>query len=108
MCRRSPEYRGRTAVISKNRQAYTVDNRLNVPHFPVLSKAFKIYINVELCRFVLATIYLLKFINRWCDAGVLRQDYERHLVEVDNFLTGRFINENEAAYRIQCAVKTKS
>lgn len=50
----------------------------------------------------------MKYINKGCGAVVLRlRKKERNFNEADNFLTGRFINANEAAYRVECAIKMK-
>lgn len=55
--KRSPENGGRTAITAKNKQTYTIDNRWIVPYSPVLSKAFKGHINVELCHHLHNEIY---------------------------------------------------
>lgn len=50
----------------------------------------------------------MKYINKGCDAVALRlRKKEGNLDDVDNFLTGTFINANEAVYRVECAVKMK-
>lgn len=84
--RRSPENGGITAVIGRNKQTYIIDNRWIVLYSPVLLKAFKEHINVELWCSLQAIIYIMKFINKGWNTAILRLgDTERNEDEVDYF-----------------------
>lgn len=103
--RRGPTDGGFIAEIKwKNNQMLTVDNRWVVPHSPILSRMFKAHINVEYCCSVKAIKYICKYINKGSDQAVftLHRDGEdtENINEVDRYQFGRYINSNEAVWRI--------
>lgn len=65
--RRKVDEGGRTAVLRKNGQDITIDNRWIVPYSPVLSRMFEAHINVEYCNSVKSVKYLFKYVNKGGD-----------------------------------------
>ena len=78
-----------------------VDIRWIVPYSPVLSKMFQAHINVEWCHSVKSIKYTCKYINKGSDQAVLQlQNTAPILDEVRSFVLGRYVNSNEAVWRI--------
>ncbi|XP_076029108.1 uncharacterized protein LOC143017956 [Oratosquilla oratoria] len=98
--RRDSENGGQSATIVRNGKTYTIDNRWIVPYNPLLSKAFKAHINVEICCSVQSIMYIIKYLNKGSDAAVLQLRSGEDYNEVDNYISGRYLNSNEAAWRI--------
>jgi hypothetical protein len=99
--RRSPEDGGLTIHKKVNGQMYTVDNRYVVPYNPMLSKMFNAHINVESCHSVKAIKYICKYIYKGSDQAVLEiSNSETANDEIKQYQIGRYINSNEAAWRL--------
>ena len=61
---RSITYNGRSTVVKVNQQNIEVDNRWIVPYSPLVSKTFKVRINVEFCHSVKSIKYTCKYVNK--------------------------------------------
>lgn len=73
-----------------------------VPYNPILLKIFKSHINVEWCKSVSSIKYILKYINKGPDYSSFAIVNENVTVidEIANYQTGRYINSNEAIWKI--------
>lgn len=99
--RRSPENGGFTAKIKlKNGIVFEVDNQWVVPYSPILSRMFQAHINVEYCNSVKAIKYICKYINKGSDMAVFALTKENENDEIVQYQMGRYINSNEAIWRI--------
>lgn len=61
--RRSPSDSGFSLEISR----VIIHNKWVVPYYPVLSRSFMAYINMELCKSVNCIKYIFKYINKGSD-----------------------------------------
>jgi hypothetical protein len=78
-----------------------VNNKWIVPYNPVLSKMFQAHIHVEWCHSVKSIKCICKYINKGSDQAVFHlQNTASILDEVLSFMLGRYINSNEAVWRI--------
>lgn len=99
--RRSPENGGFTAKIKmKNNAEIEVDNQWVVPYSPLLSKMFQAHINVEYCNSVKAIKYILTYIHKGSDMAVIGLTKENEHDEIVQYQMGRYINSNEAIWRV--------
>lgn len=73
-----------------------------VPYNPILLKIFKSHINVEWCKSVASIKYILKYVNKGADHAHFKiaKDNSQVIDEISNYQTGRYINSNEAAWKI--------
>lgn len=67
-----------------------------------LLKNFKSHINVEWCKSISSIKYILKYINKGPDhvSFKLANEKKNAIDEISNYQIGRFINSNEAAWKI--------
>jgi hypothetical protein len=72
-----------------------------VPYNPLLLVLFKAHINVEVCNSIKSIKYVCKYINKGTDqlAFSLLDERDRN-DEITKYLIGRYINANEAAWKI--------
>lgn len=95
--RRSPDDGGRTFINSKN---ILVTNQWIVPYSPILCKLFNAHINVEVCNSIKSIKYLCKYINKGTDQIMFTLTEKEKNDEILCYQIGRYINANEAAWRI--------
>lgn len=99
--RRSPENGGFvTKLKMKNNIEVEIDNKWVVPYNPLLSKMFQAHINVEYCNSVKSIKYVCKYINKGCDMAAFALAKENEHDEIKQYQMGRYINSNEAIWRI--------
>ena len=99
--RRSPEQGGFTAKIKiRGNEEIQVNNQWVVPYNPLLSKMFNAHINVEYCSSVKSIKYVCKYINKGSDMAVFTVTKENQNDEIVQYQMGRYINTNEAIWRI--------
>jgi hypothetical protein len=99
--RRKPGDGGFTTYINMHNREIEVDNRFTVPYNPVLSKMFQPRINVEWCHSVKSIKYICMYINKGSDRAVFQlQNTATILDKVQSFMLGRYVNSNEAIWRI--------
>ncbi|CAI9739777.1 XP_036361064.1uncharacterized protein LOC118764397 [Octopus vulgaris] len=96
-----PGLGGRTATIRQRLKTFDVDNAWIVPFNPLLSKTFNAHINVEYCSSVRCIQYLCKYINKGDDMAVfVFSDEDLRHDEIKQFVLGRYVSSNYAAWRI--------
>ena len=83
----------------KNKQ-YIITNQWVVPYSPILCLLFNAHINVEICNSVKSIKYLCKYINKGTDQIIFSLNEQDKNNEVKRYQIGRYINANEAAWRI--------
>lgn len=99
--RRSPEQGGFTAKIKiRGHEEIQINNQWVVPYNPLLSKMFNAHINVEYCSSVKSIKYVCKYINKGSDMAVFTVTKENQSDEIVQYQMGRYINTNEAIWRI--------
>ena len=103
--RRRPEDGGVKAKISgKIGNSYRdveIDNKWVVPYYPLLSRIFKAYINVEYCNSVKSIEYICKYVNKGSDQPMFGLERDGTAInEVQRYVLGRYISSNEAIWRI--------
>ncbi|GFW51147.1 ATP-dependent DNA helicase [Trichonephila clavipes] len=99
--RRSVEDGGKSVVLKVRNIDIEVDNRWIVPYSPLLSKTFKAHINVEYCNSVKSIKYICKYVNKGSDMAVFGVgNVAAPLDEINQYQLGRYINSNEAVWRI--------
>ncbi|CAI9744069.1 Hypothetical predicted protein [Octopus vulgaris] len=99
--RRDPGLGDRTATIRQRLKTFDVDNAWIVPFNPLLSKTFNAHINVEYCSSVRCIQYLCKYINKGDDMAVfVFSDEDLRHDEIKQFVLGRYVSSNYAAWRI--------
>lgn len=92
--RRSPEQGGFTAKIKlRNREKIEIDNQFVVPYNPLLSKMF-LFSSAKSIK------YVCKYINKGSDMAVFAVTNEDQHDEILQYQMGRYINCNEAIWRI--------
>ncbi|GBM00871.1 hypothetical protein AVEN_257377-1 [Araneus ventricosus] len=79
-----------------------IDNRWVVPYSPILSNIFQAHINVEYCNSVKSIKYICKYINKGSDTAVVEINNATTGLndEIARYQMGRYINSNEAVWRI--------
>lgn len=103
-----PKYRRRppgnggftTRINMRGGEEIEMDNQWVVPYNPVLSKMFQAHINVEYCSSVKSIKYVCKYINKGSDMAVFGLRRENENDEIVRYQMGRYINSNEAVWRI--------
>ncbi|CAI6372311.1 unnamed protein product [Macrosiphum euphorbiae] len=75
-----------------------VDNSWIVPYSPLVSKIMKAHINLESCSSVVAIKYILKYIHKGSDQAMFTIENKKD--EIEDYQSGRYINSNEAIWRI--------
>ncbi|XP_076068429.1 uncharacterized protein LOC143040872 [Oratosquilla oratoria] len=79
----------------------TVDNSWVVPYNPYLCLKYNAHINVECSNSIKCIAYVTKYVNKGCDKILYTKHKEGELVnEVRNYLEARYINANEATWKI--------
>ncbi|XP_028968407.1 uncharacterized protein LOC100900896 [Galendromus occidentalis] len=92
-----PQYRRRSVEDGVT----ILDNTWIVPYSPLLSKTFKAHINVEYCNSVKSIKYICKYVNKGSDMAVVEvTNTSAPVDEVERYCLGRYINSNEAIWRI--------
>ena len=97
--RRSPDDNGRTVTKKVKGNDFVVDNSWIVPYSPLLSKTFKTHCNVEYCNSVKSIKYICKYVTKGSDMavfGIQNSDND----EIRRYQIGRYVNCNEAIWRI--------
>lgn len=97
--RRPTDDISKSTVIKVRNLDVVVDNGWIVPYSPILLKIFAAHINVEYCNSVKSIKYICKYINKGSDMavfGAAKDDND----EITQFQMGRYINSNEAVWRI--------
>ncbi|XP_062541621.1 uncharacterized protein LOC134209646 [Armigeres subalbatus] len=90
--RRSTEENGRTTTVQVNQQEIEVDNRWVVPYSPLLSKTFKVHINVEYCNSVKSIKYICKYVTKGSDMAVFGVESGNSNDEIMQYQMGRYMN----------------
>lgn len=100
--RRSPDQGGHTATINSRGHQFVVDNSWVVPHNRFLCRAFDAHINVEICTSIKSIKYVCKYVHKGSDMAVyqITAGDKSNKNEVEIFQIGRYINANEAHWRI--------
>ncbi|KAG8235131.1 hypothetical protein J437_LFUL012327 [Ladona fulva] len=103
--RRSPENGGFYAKIRmRGNQEIEVDNQWVVAYNLLLSKMFQTHVNVEYRNSLKSIKYVCKYVHKRRDMAVFaitRENREQHPKDkILQYQMGRYINSNEAAWRI--------
>ncbi|UYV80385.1 hypothetical protein LAZ67_19000038 [Cordylochernes scorpioides] len=99
--RRSTQDGGKCITIKVHNIAIEVDNRWIVPYSPLLSRTFKVHINVEYCNSVKSIKYICKYVNKGSDMAVFGvKNASAPIDEVQRYQLGHYICSNEAVWRI--------
>ncbi|KAH9112474.1 hypothetical protein AeMF1_013201 [Aphanomyces euteiches] len=123
--RRSPAKGGQTFTKKIGKKVFVIDNRYVVPYSPLLSKIFNAHINIEFCHSVKAIKYICKYIYKGSDYAIYEittnnpipinpipnnpvsnnpdhnnDDPNIARDEIHQNQLGRYINSNEAVWRI--------
>ena len=102
--RRRPEDGGHEAKVFRGGKDWPIDNRWVVPYNPLLSKAFKAHINVELCTSIKAIKYVCKYICKGTDMACFGLEDGKKPKnmndEVELYILARYISSPEAVWRI--------
>ncbi|KAL7302634.1 hypothetical protein TKK_0004696 [Trichogramma kaykai] len=99
--RRSIDNGEKSITVKVKNFDFEVDNRWIVPYSPLLSKTFKAHINFEYCNSVKSIKYIFKYVTKGSDMAVFGiEDANTPTDEIDRYKLGRYINSNEAAWRI--------
>jgi len=78
-----------------------IDNRLFVPHTPLLSTKYKADIIVEYFNAVKSIKYICKYVNKGREMAVLEVDKAIACIDdISQFQLGRYISSNEAVWHI--------
>ena len=96
--RRKPEDGGHVFTKEIGSQHVKIDNGWVVPYSPFLLRAFNCHINVEMCNGVRSIKYICKYINKGSDMATFAMR-NKETDEIKTFLTGRWVNSNEGAWR---------
>ncbi|XP_076047306.1 uncharacterized protein LOC143028827 [Oratosquilla oratoria] len=79
----------------------TVDNSWVVPYNPYLCLKYNAHINVECSNSIKSIAYVTKYVNKGCDKILYTKHKEGEPVnEMRNYLEARYINANEATWKI--------
>lgn len=98
--RRKPNDGGYKATLKVRNVEMEIDNRWIVPYSPLLSKIFNAHINVEYCNSIKSIKYVCKYINKGSDMAIIELKKKCEFDEITQFQMGRYINTNEAIWRI--------
>ena len=87
--------------IPKIRKDVVIDNRWVVPYNPYLCLKYNAHINVECCNSIKCIAYVTKYVNKGRDKILFCKEVADGSVnEVANYKEARYINANEAAWKI--------
>ncbi|XP_076057281.1 uncharacterized protein LOC143034821 [Oratosquilla oratoria] len=82
-------------------QEVTIDNSWVVPYNPYLCLRFNSHINVECSNSIKAIAYITKYVNKGCDRVLFtKTEGTEEINEIKNFTDARFVNSNEATWKI--------
>ncbi|XP_076044787.1 uncharacterized protein LOC143027390 [Oratosquilla oratoria] len=82
-------------------QEVTIDNSWVVPYNPYLCLRFNSHINVECSNSIKAIAYVTKYVNKGCDRVLFTKiEGTEEINEIKNFTDARFVNSNEATWKI--------
>ncbi|XP_076047623.1 uncharacterized protein LOC143029092 [Oratosquilla oratoria] len=82
-------------------QEVTIDNSWVVPYNPYLCLRFNSHINVECSNSIKAIAYVTKYVNKGCDRVLFtKTEGTEEINEIKNFTEARFVNSNEATWKI--------
>ena len=102
--RRRLEDGGHETTVVRGGKEWPIDNRWVVPYNPLLSKAFKAHLNVELCTSIKAIKYVCKYICKGTDMACFGLEDGKKPKnkndEVELYILARYISSTEAAWRI--------
>ncbi|XP_076047345.1 uncharacterized protein LOC143028872 [Oratosquilla oratoria] len=99
--RRSVGEGGHSFVKKVKGQAVTVDNSWVVPYNPYLCLKYNAHINVECSNSIKCIAYVTKYVNKGCDRILFTKTGDSDTVnEVKNYQEARFVNANEATWKI--------
>ncbi|XP_076034571.1 uncharacterized protein LOC143021164 [Oratosquilla oratoria] len=78
-----------------------VDNSWVVPHSPYLCLKYNAHINVECSNSIKAIAYVTKYVNKGSDRILFTKTEDNEPInEIKNFRDARFVNANEATWKI--------
>ncbi|XP_076041944.1 uncharacterized protein LOC143025817 [Oratosquilla oratoria] len=99
--RRAPGEGGFTFERKIKGKTITVDNSWVVPYNPYLCLKYNAHINVECSNSIKCIAYVAKYVNKGCDKILYTKHKEGEPVnEVRTYLESRYINANEATWKI--------
>ncbi|XP_076037284.1 uncharacterized protein LOC143022799 [Oratosquilla oratoria] len=80
----------------------TVDNSCVVPYSPYLCLKYNAHINIECSNSIKTIAYVTKYVNKGCDRILYtKTEKDKEIVnEVRNYQDARFVNANEATWKI--------
>ena len=81
--RRPVEDGGKLATIQMRNGDIEVNNQWVVPYSPLLSKAYKLHINVEYCNSVNSIKYICKYVNKGSNMAVFGLQTQRNYIHID-------------------------
>ena len=79
---RSPEFRGKTATVTRAGPSFTVDNSWVVPYTPQLTLQLGCHVNVGIVSGVIALKYLFKYVTKGPNSAMMAV-VESHIHAVD-------------------------
>lgn len=102
--RRSKDNNGRTIVVKvtvhRQSQEIEIGSEFVLPHCPLLSRIFNAHVNVESCHSAQSVKYLCKYVTKGSDMAVFGVGSENANDEVYQYQMGRYVNTNEALWRL--------
>ncbi|XP_076047294.1 uncharacterized protein LOC143028816 [Oratosquilla oratoria] len=79
----------------------TIDNSWVVPYNPYLCLKYNAHINVECSNSIKCIVYVTKYVNKGCDRILFTKSTDKGAVnEIKNFQEARYVNANEATWKI--------
>ncbi|XP_076049352.1 uncharacterized protein LOC143030030 [Oratosquilla oratoria] len=80
----------------------TIDNSWVVPYNPYLCLKYNAHINVECSNSIKTIAYVTKYVNKGCDRILFTKSGENDQIvnEVKNYQEARYVNANEATWKI--------
>ncbi|XP_076057276.1 uncharacterized protein LOC143034815 [Oratosquilla oratoria] len=79
----------------------TIDNSWVVPYNPYLCLKYNAHINVECSNSIMCIAYVTKYVNKGCDRILFTKSTDKGAVnEIKNFQEARYVNANEATWKI--------
>ncbi|XP_076047297.1 uncharacterized protein LOC143028818 [Oratosquilla oratoria] len=96
-----PEYKRRSVGEGGNSFEKTIDNSWVVPYNAYLCLKYNAHINVECSNSIKCVAYVTKYVNKGCDRILFTKTSDNGDVnEVKNYQEARFVNANEATWKI--------
>ncbi|XP_076032449.1 uncharacterized protein LOC143020171 [Oratosquilla oratoria] len=77
-----------------------IDNAWVVPYNPYLCLKYNAHINVECCNSIKCIAYVTKYVNKGSDRIIYSKSDGKPVNEIRNYRDVRYVNANEAAWRI--------